>query len=143
MGTRGRITILHNKRTDIVFWIRFDAYVCGLGDKLCEIIKGLLERYSAEELQALIDKKTPDPEGTSCDYFDMEEFERFILETPTYHSADCDDIQYEYFISFRKAFISVYDKGRVGDLGLRLGFKDISDGRVLSEFEAKETDLEY
>jgi hypothetical protein len=56
MGTRSRIVIRRKRSEDIYLWQHWDGYLEGVGKDICEEMRRLLDKYTAKDLQEMIEK---------------------------------------------------------------------------------------
>lgn len=105
MGTRSRLIIYRASKRPIYLWMHWDGYFSGVGNDLCEQIKLLLEKYTVEQINTMLDaldlKKVEDYQ-----HFKTEDLIAFIEAKTTYGYDDTDDIEYEYKLDFTRGFLS-------------------------------------
>jgi hypothetical protein len=104
MGTRSRIIIRRKNKPNIHLWMHWDGYFSGQGDRICEQLRNLLQKYSTDALQAKVEDMNLD---TNEEYqnFSAEHLEDFVEGRTEFMNDECDDIEYEYTIHFEKGLL--------------------------------------
>lgn len=83
MGTRSLLIIYRRSKPLIYLWNPWDGDFSGVGNDLCKQIKLLLEKYTVEEIQVMLDALDVS-EGKDDQRFDPETLMSFIEGKTTY-----------------------------------------------------------
>jgi hypothetical protein len=105
MGTHSRLIIYRASKPAIYLWMRCDGYFSGVGNQLCKQIKLLLEKYTVEQINTMLDALDLEEADTYQD-FKTEDLIEFIERKTTYGYDDSEDIAYEYKLDFTRGFLS-------------------------------------
>lgn len=107
MGTRSRLVIHRRTKKPIMLWMRWDGYFEGVGSWLCKEIKNLLQKYSIEQIETMLEVlNLDDVEGYQC--FSTADLIPFIEGKTKYMNTNCDDIEYEYILNFQsRTFVGI------------------------------------
>jgi hypothetical protein len=103
MGTRSRLVIYRSRsgKKPFYLWMHWDGYFSGVGDWLCAQIKLLLEKYSVEQIETMLEAlELTDTDNYQC--FKTEDLIPFIEGKTSYGNDMCDDIEYEYRLDFHR-----------------------------------------
>lgn len=137
MGTRSRIILRRSAgRADwraphVHFWMAYDGYFSGQGDRICKQLRDLLSRYSAISLQAMLDALDVPDLGDDSQNFSAEFLADFLEERASYKNDLCGDVEYEYTIDFSKGLLLAQHN----DKTFVATFASIQDGFNVSELD--------
>jgi hypothetical protein len=103
--------------------MHWDGYFDGVGNELVAQMKTLLEKYSAAQIEEMIEKLDIDYESSSFSTFIQSDLAAFIEGREKYANNPCEDVEYTYTIDANKDIL----KGRhCGTHDIReLSFNDI------------------
>ena len=125
MGTRSRI-VIRRTRFDIYLWQHWDGYLEGVGADLCAQMKQLLEKYTIEQLEEMMENIE---EGT--EEFSTEKLCDMVAGKVNVTFDHCDDIQYAYVIDMKEGYVGVSWDGH--DYLVMLPFELIKLGHTFED----------
>jgi hypothetical protein len=110
-----------------------DGYFEGAGNSLCEQVKLLLEKYSAEEIKTMLEAlDLEDHTGSEVQHFKTEDLIGFIEGKIIYKHDEDGDTDYVYDLDFRHKYMYGKDEGD-NDYECSLTFDEIKAGVNLTD----------
>lgn len=106
MGTRSRVILKRTTKPDIYLWMHWDGYWEGQGSNLCESLRQLLETYSVEDLQGMLEALEMSDLDSDYQCFCGKNLADFLLGKTDYKNDYGDDIEYEYTIDMKRGIIT-------------------------------------
>lgn len=105
MGTRSRVILKRTTKPDIYLWMHWDGYWEGQGGNLCESLRQLLETYTPQDLETMLEALHVSNLGSDYQCFCGTKLADFLLGNTVFKNDDCNDIEYEYVIDIRQETI--------------------------------------
>lgn len=128
MGTRSRLVIHRGFKKPAMLWMHWDGSFEGVGSWLCREIKNLLQKYSVEQVETMLEAlELTYTDSYQC--FKTEDLIPFIEGKTAYKIDDCDDFEYEYMLKFESCTLVGTHIGR-GETRV-LSFDQILAGKEL------------
>lgn len=106
MGTRSRVILKRSTKPHIYLWMHYDGYWEGQGSILCESLRTLLETYTAQDLETMLEALDIPDLGSDYQCFCGTKLADFLLGNTRFKNDDGNDIEYEYVIDMSRGIIT-------------------------------------